>query len=69
MSSLRSAAVSCPFCSTPAPCVYTLPPRVANTLPLIRPACYFCYIRMAGIKPTRSRIAMAGELADSTGSG
>lgn len=69
MSSLRSAATPCPFCSAPSPRVYTLPTRVAKRLPMVRPACYFCYIRMTGIKPTRSRIAMASEVADGAGSG
>jgi hypothetical protein len=44
--------------------VYTLPSRVSGRLPLVRPACYFCYIRMTGIKPTRSRIALIADGAD-----
>jgi hypothetical protein len=68
MSLRASTAVSCPFCSTPAPHVYSLPTRVANRLPRVRPACYFCYIRMTGIKPTRSRIVADGELVDGSSS-
>jgi hypothetical protein len=59
-------AVVCPFCSAPAPGVYALPPRVSREHPYVRPACYFCYIRMAGIKPTRSRLVSVGHRSDGT---
>jgi hypothetical protein len=49
----------CPFCSALAPRVYALPLRVSREHPPVRPACYFCYIRMAGIKPTRRQIVSA----------
>jgi hypothetical protein len=57
-------AVVCPFCSAPAPGVYALPPRVSREHPHGRPACYFCYIRMAGIKPTRSSLVSVRDRSD-----
>lgn len=63
MTSKASSTVSCPLCNAPAPGLYELPTRVARRLPLVRPACYFCYIRMAGIKPTRSRLVTTVVLA------
>jgi hypothetical protein len=61
--------VVCPFCSATALHVYALPSRVSRELPHVRPACYFCYIRMAGIKPTRSRLVSAHHLADEADAG
>ena len=62
-------AVLCPFCSAPAPRVYALPPRISREHPQVRPACYFCYIRMAGIKPTRSRLVSVRHLTDRADAG
>ena len=56
MTSKASAVIICPFCSAPAPGLYELPTRIVRTHQRVRPACYFCYIRMSGIKPTRSRL-------------
>ena len=61
--------VVCPFCSAPAPRVYALPPRISREHPRVRPACYFCYIRMAGIKPTRSRLISGRHRSDGAGAG
>jgi hypothetical protein len=63
------AAVRCPFCSAASPHVYTLPERVTGRLPHVRPACYFCYIKLTGIKPTRSRIELIADGADTVGAG
>lgn len=57
MSMGMSAAATCPFCSSSAPRLYELPARAIRVRQQDRPACYFCYLRMTGIKPTRSRIA------------
>jgi hypothetical protein len=59
MRSSTSTTVVCTFCNAPAPGLYVLPARVARRLPLVRPACYFCFIRISGIRPTRSRLVSA----------
>jgi hypothetical protein len=46
----------CRLCNLPAPRLYLLPPRVSQTRPGAGPACYFCFIRTTGIKPTRRQI-------------
>lgn len=64
MSVRPSTDAFCAFCSSAAARVYELPTRVARTLPLVRPACYFCFLRMAGIKPTRTRLVGRAGAAD-----
>ena len=46
----------CYLCNAPAPRLYALPPRVSQARPGAGPACYFCFIRVTGIKPTRRQI-------------
>jgi len=57
MTSNSSANTTCTFCNFPAPRLYVLPPRVATTRTTAGPACYFCFIKMTGIKPNRSRLS------------
>jgi hypothetical protein len=44
---------ACPRCNAGAPRLYGLPERVLKSQAAPRAACYFCYVRMVGIKPTR----------------
>jgi hypothetical protein len=49
----------CRHCSAPAAHLYTLPPRVRPEQRAAGPACYFCFLRATGIKPTRRYLARA----------
>lgn len=51
-----SAPIDCPFCNRPAPQLYVLPPRATRGR-RAAPACYFCFLRLAGIKPNRRHLA------------
>jgi len=53
----------CHLCSAPAPRLYTLPARVMLARPAAGPACYFCFIRVVGIKPTRRLAVHAADLS------
>jgi len=46
----------CRVCNTPAPRLYILPFRVRHGGRVAEPACYFCFIRATGIKPTRRQL-------------
>ena len=50
----------CHLCNAPAPRLYALPPQVRRARPSAGPACYFCFIRATGIKPTRRQIVSQG---------
>jgi hypothetical protein len=47
---------ACPRCNAGAPRLYGLPERVLKSQAAPRSACYFCYVRMVGIKPTRRQL-------------
>lgn len=44
---------ACPRCAAGAPRLYALPDKVLKSEAAPRSACYFCFVRMVGIKPTR----------------
>lgn len=47
------AKSACPRCNAGAPRLYGLPEKVLKSQAAPRAACYFCYVRIVGIKPTR----------------
>jgi len=47
---------TCPRCTATVPRLYDLPERVLVSRAAPRAACYFCYVRTVGIKPTRRRL-------------
>jgi len=47
---------ACPRCNAGAPRLYGLPEKVLKSLAAPRAACYFCFVRMVGIKPTRRQV-------------
>ena len=53
----------CPRCHASAPRVYGLPEKVLKSQASPRSACYFCFVRIVGIKPTRSRLIAWPDLA------
>jgi hypothetical protein len=56
----------CRYCSVPARQLYALPARLRPEQRAAGPACYFCFIRATGIKPTRRQLSVsetAGEAA------
>ena len=59
----------CHLCNAPAPRLYALPPRIRQARPSAGPACYFCFIRVTGIKPTRRQIVRPGRVEISTAAG
>lgn len=50
------ATSTCPRCNAGAPRLYGLPEKLLKSLAAPRTACYFCYVRIVGIKPTRRKI-------------
>jgi hypothetical protein len=44
---------ACPRCGGGAPRLYGLPDKVLKSHAAPRSACYFCFVRVVGIKPTR----------------
>jgi hypothetical protein len=50
------AKSACPRCNAGAPRLYGLPEKVLKNQAAPRAACYFCYVRMVGIKPTRRQV-------------
>jgi hypothetical protein len=48
----------CRYCSAPAPRLYTLPLRLRPEIRAAGPACFFCYLRATGMKPTRRQLAV-----------
>ncbi|MFN8637123.1 MAG: hypothetical protein U0893_25020 [Chloroflexota bacterium] len=59
MSQPTSPSADCPSCNAPASRIYSLPTHRARGR-RVAAACYFCYIRITGIKPTRSRLVALG---------
>jgi hypothetical protein len=59
----------CRLCNTPAPRLYTLPPRARQGRLVGGPACYFCFIRATGIKPTRRQLVGNAEPGDRSAAG
>ena len=59
----------CRLCNAPAPRLYALPPRVRQARPSSGPACYFCFIRATGIKPTRRQIVIPGNVGSTSATG
>ena len=54
---------SCPRCDSVAPHLFTLPAKVITSLAAPPSACYFCFLRIVGIKPTRrQRVAAPAPL-------
>jgi hypothetical protein len=50
------AMSACPRCNAGVPRLYGLPERVLQSLAAPHVACYVCYVRMVGIKPTRRQL-------------
>jgi hypothetical protein len=59
----------CHLCSTPAPRLYMLPPKVRQVRPVTGAACYFCFIRATGIKPTRRQQVSLASLDGASATG
>jgi len=49
---------ACPGCYAVVPRLYGLPEKVLKSLVAPRVACYFCFLRMVGIKPTRRQVVV-----------
>ena len=47
---------ACPRCQAGTPQLYELPEKVLKSLAAPRAACYFCFVRIVGIKPTRRQV-------------
>jgi len=47
---------TCPRCNAGALRLYGLPEKVLKSVAAPRAACYFCYVRIVGIRPTRRKI-------------
>jgi hypothetical protein len=52
-----------------APRLYTLPAKALRGRRVARPACYFCFIRTTGIKPTRRQLVRSADLGDAAAAG
>ena len=59
----------CRMCNAPSPRLYTLPPRARHNGRVAGPACYFCFIRATGIKPTRRQQVKAVEQGGASAAG
>jgi hypothetical protein len=59
----------CQLCNAPAPRMYVLPPRIRQARPAARSACYFCFIRVTGIKPTRRQIVSQSDVGSASAAG
>ena len=59
----------CRYCNAPSPRLYALPARLRPEMRAAGPACYFCFIRVVGIKPTRRLIVGAGDAAGASAAG
>jgi hypothetical protein len=46
----------CPWCNGRAPRLYRLPEKARLSQAAPQAACYFCYVRLVGIKPTRNHL-------------
>jgi hypothetical protein len=47
---------ACPWCNIGAPRLYGLPEKVLKSQVAPRAACYFCFVRIVGIKPARRQV-------------
>ena len=54
----------CRYCNAPTPRLYALPSRLRPEQRAAGPACYFCFIRATGIKPTRRQLAAPAASSD-----
>jgi hypothetical protein len=57
----------CRYCNAPSPRLYALPARIRPERRAAGPACYFCFIRATGIKPTRRQIVRAEQQGEAVG--
>jgi hypothetical protein len=48
--------MECPKCSGPGKQLYRVPPAQQGGVVPISVACYFCYLRLTGRKPTASKL-------------
>jgi len=53
----RALKTVCAYCDAPAPRLYLLPLRARVGRHQDGPACHFCFLRLAGIKPDRRHLA------------
>ena len=49
--------MACPVCQRPDPKLYRLPADVWSGPVPPEAVCFFCYLRLTGNRPTRSRLA------------
>jgi hypothetical protein len=47
------ALATCRLCDAETPQLYSLPEKVTIDRYVSGPSCYFCYVRVVGIRPTR----------------
>jgi hypothetical protein len=59
----------CRYCNAPTPRLYALPARLRPEQRAAGPACYFCFIRATGIKPTRRQLATPAVSGDTSVTG
>jgi hypothetical protein len=52
-----ASASACTFCGSLWPRLYILPSRTVQQRCHNGPICYFCFVKMAGVKPTRKHLA------------
>jgi hypothetical protein len=60
---------TCHFCNLSSPRLYAVPEKSLRGRRVDGPACYFCYIKMTGIKPTRRKLVAASEVEGVAGVG
>ena len=46
----------CPRCDGTVPRLYGIPERALTSRGTPGPACYFCFVRIVGIRPTRRQL-------------
>ena len=49
----------CRYCNASVPRLYALPVRLRPEQRAAGPACYFCFLRATGIKPSRRELVLA----------
>jgi hypothetical protein len=59
----------CRICNTPTPKLYALPQRARHDGRVAGPACFFCFIRATGIKPTRRQLVTHAEQTSTSATG
>jgi hypothetical protein len=57
---------TCQMCNAPSPRLYTVPAKSLRGRRIDGSACYFCYIRTTGIKPTRSKLVSESSATDAS---